>query len=50
MFARLAETYFAVGVDPRQKQFTVRLDHAADAQAFHNVGADPNDFHDVLRR
>src|SRR5262249_46458518 len=34
------------GVDARQEQLAVLLDHAPDAQTFHDVGADSNDFHD----
>src|SRR5262249_2079645 len=46
MLATLTEADFPVGVDPRQEQFAMALDHPADAQAFHDVGADANDFHD----
>src|SRR5262249_59134337 len=44
--ARLAVAHLALGVDAAQEQLAVLLDHAADAQALHDVGADANDFHD----
>ncbi len=45
--ALLAVADLAVGVDAGQEQLAVLLDHPADAQAFHDVRADSNDFHDA---
>src|SRR5262249_8760429 len=44
--AALAVADLLLGVDARQEHLAVFLDHAGDAQAFDNVGADSNDFHD----
>src|SRR5205823_13204145 len=46
VLAALTVTDLPPGVDARQEQLAVLLDHAADAQAFHDVGADSNDFHE----
>src|SRR5262249_7607307 len=45
MFPGLAVADFPFRIDSVQEQFTVLLDHAADAQAFYDIGADSNDFH-----
>jgi hypothetical protein len=45
MFPSLAVTDLAFGVHPAQEELAVVLDHLADARAFDNVGADPEDLH-----
>src|SRR5207302_817061 len=45
VFALLAVADLPVGVHPRQEHFAVLFDHAADAQAFDDIGADAKDFH-----
>src|SRR5262245_58495746 len=41
----LAVAYLAFGVDARQKQLPVAVDHPPDAHALDDVGADADDVH-----
>jgi len=43
---RLTMADFAKGVDPAKEKLAMLLDHLADPRAFHDFGADPEDFHD----
>jgi hypothetical protein len=43
----LTITHLAFRVHAQQKQLAVFLDHAADAQAFDDICADSNDFHEA---
>src|SRR5262249_3920704 len=47
---RLAVADLPLRVHARQEQLAVLLDHAADAQALDDVGADSDDFHGSLAR